>query len=53
MMRFFFFSLGLCVVLQVKKLMVMKNTVVACRFKWIKNIHIGVECGDINLKSIR
>ena len=39
--------------MQVKKLMVVKNPVVACRFKWIENTYIGVECGDINLKSIK
>ena len=53
MIRFFFFSLELCLVLQVNKLMVVKSTVVACRFKWIENTYIGVECGDINLKSIK
>ena len=36
MIRFFFFSLGLCLVLQVKKLMVVKNTVVACRLSGLK-----------------
>lgn len=53
MIRFFSFSLGLCLVLQVKKLMVVKNNSCSMQIKWIKNIHIGVECGDINLKSIK